>query len=791
MKGLNVASFCILLNLAIGAFSLSSYGSIQTAMEWSDSQYNGSTDTTPFTLGYRFRVNADLVVTELGSYDADGNGLFCNHLVAIWPAGGGEPLAVTTMPPGTEAPLVGHFRYKTASSVLLTQDTEYIIGASAYGSAGTDPAAQAVSGFYTSPDITWLGPRQVWTPSGGLSFPSSEGGPYGIAFFGPNFRYLLMSPAPFIVAQPTNRATTMGETAIFSVAAHGSTPLYYQWRHNGQNLLGATNTSLTIGNARDVDVGKYSVLVTNAYGTTESSVAYLAIVAGAVFQRELFLPDYQEVPQKEPQQDSLVIVTHGWQKKYLWQSGPDPNFFPWVTELSDAIRERLANQGKTNWRVQPYFWIADSWTEIADYARGNAERHGDALGARIGTQHWAHVHLIAHSAGSALIQAAAEKIKQVSSTTIVHTTFLDPFVGFTTSGRLEYGRLSNWADHYFAEDMTGYTTSRRLKYAYNVNVTRLDPHRTETPYYCSGASEPSVNRAALSSHAWPHEFFTLTVPPYFMPDSGGFGFPLSKEGDGWDDHDGSDQRVSYPADNSPIELGESFPCLQFVNPIPTSTAPSFDLSQLQSAISTIGATVFADRLELNSFLPSPQPQRQLAGASLQTNSTSWISLAIPVSNAVNYLSFSAGFSSASGSEGLLTVYWNTNSIGTIDERTAVAGTQTYRFPLPATYTEGLYTANFRLDSFNDITSRLSVADVALGLAGDPEPFSLGFVATNTTGGAVLTLKGAPGYNYLITSSTNCVDWSPFALLANTNGSVRFFDPSISNYQQRFYRANRQ
>jgi hypothetical protein len=54
---------------------------------------------------------------------------------------------------------------------------------------------------------------------------------------------------------------------------------------------------------------------------------------------------------------------------------------------------------------------------------------------------------------------------------------------------------------------------------------------------------------------------------------------------------------------------------------------------------------------------------------------------------------------------------------------------------------------------------------------------------------VLELNAPAGYNYLIDSSTNLLDWTPWALLVNTNGTVLFSDPSWANSKAQFYRAN--
>lgn len=87
-----------------------------------------------------------------------------------------------------------------------------------------------------------------------------------------------LNPAsPFIVSQPTNQTVTVGDTATFSVVAGGAPPLSYQWQMAGTNLPGATNTFLTLPNVQLTQAGSYSVLVTNALGSTNSANALLTV----------------------------------------------------------------------------------------------------------------------------------------------------------------------------------------------------------------------------------------------------------------------------------------------------------------------------------------------------------------------------------------------------------------------------------------------------------------------------------------------------------------------------------
>lgn len=82
---------------------------------------------------------------------------------------------------------------------------------------------------------------------------------------------------PFLIVQPTNRSAIVGASASFSVIAGGTPALSYQWKKNGANISGATNTLFTIPNVQVGDAANYSVVVTSSLGTTTSTNALLAI----------------------------------------------------------------------------------------------------------------------------------------------------------------------------------------------------------------------------------------------------------------------------------------------------------------------------------------------------------------------------------------------------------------------------------------------------------------------------------------------------------------------------------
>ena len=88
---------------------------------------------------------------------------------------------------------------------------------------------------------------------------------------------LSVGQPPIIVVPPTNQIVRLGDTATFGIMAAGTAPLNYQWSFGGTNLLGAITNVLVITNAQSSDAGSYAVLVSNAFGSTNSSNALLIV----------------------------------------------------------------------------------------------------------------------------------------------------------------------------------------------------------------------------------------------------------------------------------------------------------------------------------------------------------------------------------------------------------------------------------------------------------------------------------------------------------------------------------
>jgi alpha-tubulin suppressor-like RCC1 family protein len=76
--------------------------------------------------------------------------------------------------------------------------------------------------------------------------------------------------SPFFTRQPISAYAYSGTTLILSAGVAGVSPLSYQWKLNGANLVGATNAVLTLANLQTASAGDYSVVVSNSLGTASS-----------------------------------------------------------------------------------------------------------------------------------------------------------------------------------------------------------------------------------------------------------------------------------------------------------------------------------------------------------------------------------------------------------------------------------------------------------------------------------------------------------------------------------------
>ncbi|MDB6109432.1 MAG: hypothetical protein JWR69_1182 [Pedosphaera sp.] len=83
--------------------------------------------------------------------------------------------------------------------------------------------------------------------------------------------------APFVTTQPQSQTVGEGTNVTFNVGAGGTPPLRFQWQFNGADIVGATNTWLTLSNTQAVLEGTYTVNVANSIASVSSDPAELVV----------------------------------------------------------------------------------------------------------------------------------------------------------------------------------------------------------------------------------------------------------------------------------------------------------------------------------------------------------------------------------------------------------------------------------------------------------------------------------------------------------------------------------
>jgi len=91
----------------------------------------------------------------------------------------------------------------------------------------------------------------------------------------------VISP-PVITVPPAAQTALTGQSATFSVTASGSLPLFYQWRKNGTDIVGATAATYTTPATVSADNGAlFAVVVSNQAASVTSGTALLTVISVA------------------------------------------------------------------------------------------------------------------------------------------------------------------------------------------------------------------------------------------------------------------------------------------------------------------------------------------------------------------------------------------------------------------------------------------------------------------------------------------------------------------------------
>src|SRR4030095_5523295 len=73
--------------------------------------------------------------------------------------------------------------------------------------------------------------------------------------------------APSLIEHPIGTSKFVGESFVTSILDDGTEPLNYQWKKDGQDIVGATESTLVLTNLTLQSAGSYIVVVSNPLGS--------------------------------------------------------------------------------------------------------------------------------------------------------------------------------------------------------------------------------------------------------------------------------------------------------------------------------------------------------------------------------------------------------------------------------------------------------------------------------------------------------------------------------------------
>ena len=98
-----------------------------------------------------------------------------------------------------------------------------------------------------------------------------------------------------------------------TMSATGSEPLSYQWRLNGTNMAGASDSTMTVPLGRQTDAGGYDVVISNPYGSVTSSVVAASFFGDLEFYAGTTLAGRVGASYRVDYADVIDGVTNAWQ----------------------------------------------------------------------------------------------------------------------------------------------------------------------------------------------------------------------------------------------------------------------------------------------------------------------------------------------------------------------------------------------------------------------------------------------------------------------------------------------
>jgi hypothetical protein len=266
-----------------------------------------------------------VMVTHLGFYDQDGDGLSGSHRVGVYDGVGTyPPYAFVTVPAGTSAYLTNGYRYMALDTpLMLAPNTRYVLGAEVFN---PDSDSWPDTGAFALWDTSLVGTNAPFTRGGRYgtgSWGVGMGSGTAPGAVGNNQMYAAGNLAIFALGSPvtglpqTNFTYYSGQTVSASVLVGGEAPVSVQWYKAPNTLLpGQTNATLTIPNVPVGAAGDYYLIAANAQGNSQSGNITIVVLA--------------DTPVSVAQPPSDLTVPEGFPATFtVTAAGTTPYYYQW------------------------------------------------------------------------------------------------------------------------------------------------------------------------------------------------------------------------------------------------------------------------------------------------------------------------------------------------------------------------------------------------------------------------------------------------------------------------------
>jgi hypothetical protein len=412
------------------------------------------------------QTSIPLGLTNVASIGAGGCNCFAiqsNGTLSVW----GANLYNQTNVPASASNVVAATAGLYHVLALRGDGTVVAWGDNGYGQtsvpAGLSNVVQVAAGWYHSLALKRDGTVLAWgyNNAGQCTIPSGLSKVVAISASRYQSLALANDGSPRILKQPLSQMTFSGATISFTAFAIGNTNLQYQWQFNGTNLAGATSTALYLTNVQVTQSGNYTVVVSNAIGSTVSSNGVLSVKLSAPI---ITAQPLSQVVALQSNAIFAVSACGSLPLNYQWQfNGTNlPNATNAVLVLQNAQRANSGNYGAVI--TNSIGSTLSSNALLSVYDLGAALNATNLTWTTFGTGLWFPETVVTHD-GIAAAQSGSPSFPQMSE---LSTTITGPG---TLTFWAQCSQPSDWFLFNYGGYISSFTWSQSIIFLAATNLT--------------------------------------------------------------------------------------------------------------------------------------------------------------------------------------------------------------------------------------------------------------------------------------------------------------------------------